>query len=187
MTEADDGFSGVSFERPAFQKMIEDIESGKINCVITKDLSRLGRNYLETGVYIEVYFPEHHVRYIAINDVVDTNEQESADFTPFRNIINELYAKDTSKKVKSAKRARVLGGMFVGSSAPYGYKKDPEDRHRLIIDERYAPTVRMIFSMAKDGMGILQIRNYINGKHILRPSAVNPNGYGRWILSLCSG
>ncbi len=180
LTEADDGFSGVSFERPAFQKMIGDIESGKINCVITKDLSRLGRNYLETGVYIEVYFPEHHVRYIAINDVVDTNEQESADFTPFRNIINELYAKDTSKKVKSAKRARVLDGMFVGSSAPYGYKKDPEDRHRLVIDERYAPTVRMIFSLAKDGMGILQIRNYINGRHILRPSAVNPNGYGRY-------
>lgn len=176
----DDGFSGVSFDRPAFKRMIGDIESGKINCVITKDLSRLGRNYLETGVYIEIYFPEHHVRYIAVNDVVDTNEQESADFTPFRNIINELYAKDTSKKVKSAKRARVLDGMYVATSAPYGYKKDPDDRHRLVIDERYAPTVRMIFSLAKDGMGISQIRNYINGRHILRPSAVNPNGYGHY-------
>ena len=88
--------------------MIADIESGKINCVITKDLSRLGRNYLETGVFIEVYFPEHNVRYIAINDVVDTSRQESADFTPFRNIINELYAKDTSKKVRSAKREGCL-------------------------------------------------------------------------------
>lgn len=104
----------------------------------------------------------------------------SADFTPFRNIINELYAKDTSKKVKSAKRARFLDGMYISTSAPYGYKKDPSDRHRLVIDERYAPTVRMIFSLAKDGMGILQIRNYINSRHILRPSAVNPNGYGRY-------
>ena len=109
-------------------------------------------------------FPEYHVRYIAVNDAVDTMEQESADFTPFRNIINELYAKDTSKKVKSAKRARFLDGMYISTSAPYGYKKDPADRHRLVIDERYAPTVRMIFSLAKDGMGILQIRNYINSR-----------------------
>ena len=88
----DDGFSGVSFDRPAFQEMIAEIEKGNINCVITKDLSRLGRNYLETGVYIEMFFPEHHVRYIAINDAVDTMEQESADFTPFRNIINEMFS-----------------------------------------------------------------------------------------------
>ena len=160
--------------------MIADIESGKINCVITKDLSRLGRNYLETGVFIEVYFPEHNVRYIAINDVVDTSRQESADFTPFRNIINELYAKDTSKKVRSAKRARVLDGMYVATSAPYGYKKDEYDRHRLVIDERYAPTVRFIFSLAKDGKGISQIRSDLNERHILRPSAVNPNGYERY-------
>lgn len=175
----DDGYSGTNFDRPDFKRMIADIESGKINCVITKDLSRLGRNYLETGVFIEVYFPEHNVRYIAVNDVVDTSEQETADFTPFRNIINELYAKDTSKKVKSAKRSRVLNGMYVATSAPYGYRKDAADRHRLVIDERYAPTVRLIFSLAKDGMGISQIRNYLNGQHILRPSAVNPNGYER--------
>ena len=175
----DDGYSGTNFDRPDFKRMIADIESGKINCVITKDLSRLGRNYLETGVFIEVYFPEHNVRYIAVNDVVDTSEQETADFTPFRNIINELYAKDTSKKVKSAKRSRVLNGMYVATSAPYGYRKDADDRHRLVIDERYAPTVRLIFSLAKDGMGISQIRNYLNGQHILRPSAVNPNGYER--------
>lgn len=175
----DDGYSGTNFDRPDFKRMIADIESGKINCVITKDLSRLGRNYLETGVFIEVYFPEHNVRYIAVNDVVDTSEQETADFTPFRNIINELYAKDTSKKVKSAKRSRVLNGMYVATSAPYGYRKDADDRHRLVIDERYAPTVRLIFSLAKDGMGISQIRNHLNGQHILRPSAVNPNGYER--------
>lgn len=176
----DDGYSGTNFDRPDFKRMIADIESGKINCVITKDLSRLGRNYLETGVFIEVYFPEHNVRYIAVNDVVDTSEQETADFTPFRNIINELYAKDTSKKVKSAKRARVLNGMYIATSAPYGYKKDENDHHRLVIDERYAPTVRLLFKLAKDGMGISQIRNYINSQHILRPSAVNPNGYERY-------
>ena len=175
----DDGYSGTNYNRPDFQRMLADIESGKINCVITKDLSRLGRNYLETGVFIEVYFPEHNVRYIAVNDVVDTDEQESADFTPFRNIINELYAKDTSKKVKSAKRARVMSGMYVATSAPYGYQKDKEDRHRLVIDERYAPTVRMIFDLAKEGKGISAIRSHINTLHILRPSAVNPNGYER--------
>ena len=112
------------------------------------------------------------MRYIAINDVVDTSRQESADFTPFRNIINELYAKDTSKKVRSAKRARVLDGMYVATSAPYGYRKDEHDRHRLVVDERYAPTVRLIFSLAKDGKGISQIRSYLNERHILRPSAV---------------
>ena len=176
----DDGYSGTNFQRPSFQRMIADIEEGKINCVITKDLSRLGRNYLETGVFIEVYFPEHNVRYIAINDVVDTSSQESADFTPFRNIVNELYARDTSKKVRSAKRARVLDGMYIATSAPYGYRKDEHDRHRLVVDERYAPTVRLIFSLAKDGKGISQIRNHINGMHILRPSAVNPNGYGHY-------
>ena len=144
------------------------------------DLSRLGRNYLETGVYLEMYFPEHNVRYIAINDSVDTVNSETVDYTPFRNIANEFYARDTSKKVKSAKRARVLSGMYVAGSAPYGYMKAPEDNHRLIVDERYAPNVRKIFELALDGNGISKIRNYINSQHILRPSAVNTvGGYER--------
>lgn len=175
----DDGYSGTNFNRPAFQRMISEIEDGKIDTVITKDLSRLGRNYIETGVYIEVYFPEHRVRYIAINDAVDTVTTESADFTPFKNIMNEFYAKDTSRKVKSALKARVMDGMYVATSAPYGYQKLPEDHHRLIVDERYAPVVRVIFKLALDGMGISSIRNEINQKHILRPGAVNPNGYER--------
>ena len=175
----DDGYSGTNFNRPAFQRMISEIEDGKIDTVITKDLSRLGRNYIETGVYIEVYFPEHRVRYIAINDAVDTVTTESADFTPFKNIMNEFYAKDTSRKVKSALKARVMDGMYVATSAPYGYQKLPEDHHRLIVDERYAPVVRGIFKLALDGMGISSIRNEINQKHILRPGAVNPNGYER--------
>ena len=164
----DDGYSGTNFNRPDFQRLIADIENGEISILITKDLSRLGRNYLETGVYLEIFFPEHEVRFIAINDGVDSDESESVDFTPFRNIINELYAKDTSKKTKSAKRARVMSGMFVGSSAPYGYMKDPDDRHRLIIDERYAPVVRKIFDLAKEGMGAAKISNYLNSQHILR-------------------
>ena len=125
--------------------MIADIESGKINCVITKDLSRLGRNYLETGVFIEVYFPEHNVRYIAINDVVDTSRQESADFTPFRNIINELYAKDTSKKVRSAKRARVLDGMYVATSAPYGYKNHHPLQQQTPLPSEPSPRPPCVF------------------------------------------
>ena len=176
----DDGYSGTNFQRPSFQRMIADIEDGKIDTVITKDLSRLGRNYLESGAYIEVFFPQHHVRYIAVSDGVDSEQSGGLDITPFKNILNELYAKDTSKKVWSAKRARVLDGMYVATSAPYGYKKDEHDRHRLVVDERYAPTVRLIFSLAKDGKGISQIRNYLNEQHILRPSAVNPNGYERY-------
>ena len=176
----DDGYSGTNFNRPAFQQMISDIENGKIAVCISKDLSRLGRNYLETGVYLEIFFPEHGVRYIAVNDAVDTDATETVDFTPFRNIINELYAKDTSKKTKTAKRARVMSGMFIGSSAPYGYMKDPNDRHRLIIDERYAPIVRKIFDLAKDGMGAQMISNYLNSRHILRPAVVNENNFDRF-------
>jgi len=176
----DDGYSGTNFNRPDFKRMISDIEDGKIDLILSKDLSRIGRNYLETGMYLEIFFPEHGVRYIAINDAVDTDEAESVDFTPFRNIINELYAKDTSKKTKSAIRARILDGKFVGSSVPYGYMKDPDDRHKLIIDERYAPYVRKIFELARNGMGAERISNYMNSLHILRPAAVNDTDFERF-------
>ena len=176
----DDGYTGTNFDRPDFQRMIADIESGEIATVITKDLSRLGRNYLETGVYLEMYFPDHNVRYIAINDSVDTIHSESVDYTPFRNIANEFYAKDTSKKVRSAKRARVLAGMYMGGSAPYGYRKDPNDKHKLLIDERYAPNVRKIFELAKGGKGISAIRKICDDMHFPRPAAVNDCGYTRY-------
>ena len=175
----DDGFTGLNMERPDLKRMLKAIERKQINLVITKDLSRLGRNYLQTGQLIEDFFPRNGVRYIAMNDGIDTM-RDNNDIAPFKNILNELYAKDTSKKVRSAKRARVLDGMYVATSAPYGYKKDEHDRHRLVVDERYAPTVRLIFSLAKDGKGISQIRSYLNEQHILRPSAVNPNGYERF-------
>lgn len=120
-TYVDDGYSGTNFQRPSFQNMIKDIENGLINCVITKDLSRLGRNYLDCGLYLEVFFPEHNVRYIAVNDGVDTLNKSAMDITPFRNILNEMYSADVSVKIKSAYRARFQQGKFMGTTAPYGY------------------------------------------------------------------
>ena len=117
-TYVDDGYSGTNFQRPSFQNMIKDIESGLINCVITKDLSRLGRNYLDCGLYLEVFFPEHNVRYIAVNDGVDTLNKSAMDITPFRNILNEMYSADVSVKIKSAYRARFQQGKFMGTTAP---------------------------------------------------------------------
>ena len=109
-----DGISGTQFERPSFKKMITDIENGRINCVITKDLSRLGRNYLQSGAYIEMYFPQKNVRYIAITDGIDTSKSGETDIMPFKNILNVMYAKDTSKKVKSAIQSRMKEGTYIG-------------------------------------------------------------------------
>lgn len=168
----DDGYSGINFDRPSFKRMITDIEAGKINCVITKDLSRLGRNYLETGAYIEIFFPEHSVRYIALTDGVDTVASSSTlDITPFRNLLNDMYSKDLSKKVKTAKKARLLQGKFAASSAPYGYMKDPNDKNHLVIDEKIAPVVRRIFDLAKRGWGISRIRQLLTDEHTARPAA----------------
>ena len=169
-TYVDDGYSGTNFQRPGFQSMIQDIEAKRINCVITKDLSRLGRNYLDCGLYLEVFFPEHGVRYISVNDGVDT--------------LNEMYAADVSMKVKSALRARFNSGLYVSTSPPYGYLKDPADHNHLIIDEKAAPVVKLIFQMALDGAGIGKIRNHLNASHILRPAAYaaserGESGYGR--------
>lgn len=168
----DDGFSGTNFNRPRFNDMLADIEANKINCVITKDLSRLGRNYLQTGMYIEVYFPEHGVRYISLNDGVDTLSSANMDITPFKNLINDMYAKDISKKIKSAIIARQKQGKYMGTKAPYGYLKDHNDHNHLIIDERYAPVVRRIFALAKEGLGISRIRRVLTADRIPRPAAV---------------
>ncbi|WP_270372746.1 recombinase family protein [Longicatena caecimuris] len=172
------------FNRPDFQNMIKDIEDGKINCVITKDLSRLGRNYLDCGLYLEVFFPEHNVRYISVNDGVDTLSKTAMDITPFRNILNEMYSADVSVKIKSAYRARFNEGKFMGTTAPYGYMKDPTDHNHLIIDSRVAPVVRKIFDMALEGNGIRIIRNYLRENRILRPAAyaasIGASGYERY-------
>lgn len=165
----DDGWSGTNSNRPSFQRMLSDIEDGKINCVITKDLSRLGRNYLETGGYTEVYFPEHNVRYIAVTDGVDTAKGYTMDITPFKNLLNDMYAQDISKKIKSSLLTRQKQGKFIGVKAPYGYVKDPADKKHLLIDERFAPTVRYIFQMAKDGVGMVQIARRLTAEKIPRP------------------
>ena len=148
----DDGYSGTNFDRPAFQRMIDDIEAGKINCVITKDLSRLGRNYLLTGQYIELYFPAHNVRYIAVDNGVDSENQQSNEFTPFLNVINEWYARDVSRKVKRAFRARNEAGAHYGAYAPLGYIKNPDKKGHLLIDEETRWIIEKIFALALQGI-----------------------------------
>jgi len=183
-TYVDDGYSGTNFDRPSFQDMLKDIENGLINCVITKDLSRLGRNYLDCGLYLEVFFPEHNIRYIAVNDGVDTINKSVMDITPFRNILNEMYSADMSVKIKSAYRARFNKGKFMGTTAPYGYVKDPADHNHLLIDENVSAVVRTIFDLALEGNGIAKIRTYMNNNNILRPAAYavvkGSTGYERY-------
>ena len=130
----DDGYSGLNFNRPAFNEMLSDIESGKIKMDITKDLSRLGRDYIQTGYYTEIYFPDHKVRYIALSDGIDTINQNN-DIAPFKNILNDMYAKDLSRKVKLAKRSRALDGLFISAQTPFGYMKDTNNKNHLIVDE----------------------------------------------------
>nr|WP_241003653.1 recombinase family protein [Streptococcus equi] len=171
----DDGYSGTNFERPSFQKMIKDIENGRINCVITKDLSRLGRNYLESGAYIEMYFPQKNVRYIAITDGIDTLNSGEIDIMPFKNILNEMYAKDTSKKVKSAIKSRMKEGTYIGSKAPFGFKKNPNDKHRLIIDERVRYIIELVYELCLEGKGTQLISQEMMKRKIPRPSSFLEN------------
>lgn len=171
----DDGYSGTNFERPSFKKMITDIENGKINCVITKDLSRLGRNYLQSGAYIEMYFPQKNIRYIAITDGIDTLNSNQNDIMPFKNILNEMYAKDTSKKVKSAIQSRMKEGTYIGSKAPFGYLKDPNNKRRLIIDEKTKPIIELIYKLCLEGKGTQLISQELMKRKIPRPSAFVEN------------
>lgn len=164
----DDGFSGTNFDRPAFKRMIADIERRKVNLVLTKDLSRLGRDYILSGQYTELYFPAKRVRYIAINDGYDSDSPYT-DIAPFRNVVNELYARDTSKKIRSALRTRMSEGLFVSPFAPYGYRRDPDDRHHLIVDEEAAKTVRYIYQEAAHGTPPIQIARALNASHTPTP------------------
>ena len=174
----DDGVSGTSFDRPAFNKMIDDIEQGKINMVITKDLSRLGRNYVQSGYYTETYFPEHNVRYIAILDNIDTAlDSANNDIAPFKSILNEMYAKDTSKKINSVLQSKRNNGEYLGT-APYGYKKDPENKYHLIIDEEAANVVKLIYEKYLAGLGTMQIADYLSKKKIPIPSDYNKRKRG---------
>ena len=165
----DDGYSGTNFDRPDFQRMLNDIEDEKVNMVITKDLSRLGRDYIRTGYYIDFYFKDKDVRYIAINDNVDTL-YDNNDIAPFKNILNDMYAKDTSRKVKTAVRQRLLKGMFIASHPPYGYKRNPYNKNHLIIDEEVVDVVRLIFDLALSNIGIATIAKELNRRGIPIPS-----------------
>lgn len=167
----DDGVSGTTFEREGFQRMIAEVEAGNVDTVIVKDMSRFGRNYLKVGFYTEILFPEKGVRFIAINNGVDSETQGENDFTPFLNIMNEWYAKDTSKKIRTIFRAKMQEGKRVSPSVPYGYLRDPKDKQHLIIDEEPAKVVRRIYQMTIEGHGKRDIARALTEDKILIPAA----------------
>ncbi len=174
----DDGFSGVSFEREGLQTMLKEVEAGNVGTVITKDLSRLGRNYLKTGELIEIVFPENNVRYIAINDGVDTAKDDN-EFTPLRNWFNEFYARDTSKKIRAVKQAKAQKGERVNGEVPYGYIADPNDRNHLIPDIETAYVVKQIFSMYIKGDRICEIQKWLSDNKIFTPSELRYRRTGK--------
>ena len=173
----DDGFSGGNFQRPAFQQMISDMENGEIGIIVTKDLSRLGRNQLHTGLYIEERFPMFGVRFIAINDNVDTDSSESNDLMPFKNLFNEWFIRDTSRKIRAVLKAKAERGERLGTRTPYGYRKDP-DTKKLIVDEEAAAIVRRIFAMCASGSGPSQIARILKKEQILTPTMYAYTRYG---------
>ena len=167
----DDGFTGTNFDRPSFQRLLKDIENGRINCVITKDLSRLGRDYIQCGYYVEEYFPQKKIRYISILDQVDTFlESANNDIAPFKALFNDMTSKDTSKKIRSILKNKKEQGKFIGSKPCYGYMRDSLDKGHLIPDPEVAPIVKRIFKMAYSGTGVSDIVSYLNDNKILSPS-----------------
>lgn len=173
----DDGFSGGNFQRPAFQQMISDMENGEIGIIVTKDLSRLGRNQLHTGLYIEERFPMFGVRYIAINDNVDTDSSESNDLMPFKNLFNEWFIRDTSRKIRAVLKAKAERGERPGTRAPYGYIKDPETK-KLAVDDEAAAIARRIFAMCASGNGPSQIARILKKEQVLTPTMYAYTRYG---------
>ena len=186
----DDGFSGMHFDRPSFQQMLCDIEQGYVHTVLTKDLSRLGRDYIQTGYYLEKYFPEHRVRYISLLDQIDSGEEGAygSDVTPFRAVVNDMYAKDISKKIKSVKRDKQQRGLFIGGKAPYGYRMSKTEKNKITVDEPAAEVVRRIFALAAEGKTSSEIARWLNARHIptplqyagLQPAATWENYRGTW-------
>ena len=176
----DDGYSGVSFNRPDFQRLLEMMEQGKVATLITKDLSRLGRNYIEVGQYTEMLFPRWEVRYIAINDNYDSLYNEGNELAPFKNLFNEWYARDTSKKIRAVVKAKAERGERVGTVVPYGYRKDPDVKGHLLVNEDTAPVVRLIFSLCTEGKGPKVIANILREKQILKPTAYRYQTSGKY-------
>lgn len=174
----DNGISGRTFERAGFQKMLADIDAGKINCVVVKDLSRLGRNAIDAGFYLEKYFPLHNVRFISVNDQYDSENADSSShlIVPLKNMVNEAYAADISRKVRAQQRQAMREGQFVGSRPPYGYAKDPRDCHKLVVNPDTAPVVRKIFQWIADGISVTEVAKRLNEAHILTP--------GRYLASV---
>ena len=166
----DDGYSGADFERPAFSRMIEDVEAGKVATVIVKDMSRFGRDYLKVGFYTEILFMEKDVRLIAVNDNVDTERGEN-DFTPMMNLFNEWFVRNTSKKIRAVWQAKGKSGERLAVIPLYGYSKDPDNPKQLVIDEESAAVVQRIFRLSVEGFGPAQIARMLNGEHILNPSS----------------
>ena len=180
-TYIDQGFTGTNFNRPDFQRMIKDIENiekWKINMIVTKDLSRLGRDYIETGEYIEKWFPENNVRYVSVTDGIDTFETSNGnnDIAPFKSILNDMYSKDLSKKIRTALHTMQKQGKWVGGKTPLGYIKDSNDKNKLIIYEPEAQIVKNIFDMAFAGEQVGVIRDYLNSNNI---STANNSRYNK--------
>lgn len=168
----DDGFTGTNFDRPSFKRMIKDIESGRINMIITKDMSRLGRDYIGTGELIEKYFPNNNIRYIAINDGIDTFiDNTNNDIAPFKAIMNDMYAKDISKKVKTSLHSRMKDGLYVSGRCPFGYMKDPDNKNHLVINEEQAEVVRLIFDLALKGNTYHFIAEELTKRKIKTPAS----------------
>lgn len=169
-TYIDDGYSGTNFDRPSFQRMIVDIEDGKVNCVIVKDLSRFGRDYIETGRYLERIFPELGVRFISITDNIDSMKQAYDMLLPIKNIFNEQYARDISRKIQATMKSKQKAGEFIGAFTSYGYKKSPVNKNKLVIDDYAADVVRRIFSLYIQGYGKQKIAKMLNEEGILCPA-----------------
>lgn len=167
----DDGYSGTNFNRPGFAALLEEIEAGRVETLVVKDLSRFGRNYLQVGYYTEILFPKKGVRFIAINNNVDSATPQDNDFTPFLNIMNEWYAKDTSNKIKAIFKSRMKDGMRCSGSIPYGYKREPDDKQTLIVDEPAAEVVRKIFRLACQGNSTTAIADILTAEQVLIPAA----------------
>lgn len=166
----DDGYSGTNFNRPSFQRMIADIEDGKVNCVVVKDLSRFGRDYIDTGRYLERYFPELGVRFISVTDSIDSMKQAYDMLLPIKNIFNEQYARDISKKIQATVKSKQKAGEFIGAFTSYGYKKSPVNKNKLVIDDYAADVVRRIFSLYIQGYGKQRIAKLLNAEGILCPA-----------------
>ena len=168
--DEDDGYSGTNFNRPGFQRMLADIKAGKIKRVIVKDMSRLGRDYLQVGMYTDIVFPEFGVHFVAVNDGVDSTRGDN-EFTAIRNVFNEMYARDTSKKIRATWQSKGKSGEHLTTIPPYGYMKDPEDKKKWIVDGEAAAIVQKIFSLCVDGLGPTQICRWLKEHEVLCPSA----------------